>query len=265
MPTAIGALTVELKNNASLIIPDEVGIDPSAIGATFSVFSNGNNAGTVTAGGLTFNISNNAGTDESDLLANAISNCINDTDCNDIGAATTALPVSLFNWAASVQGNDIELSWSTTAELDNDFYLIEHSLDGRFFTEFIRVEGAGTTGQVTDYLHVHRKVTPGAHYYRLSQQDYDGHRTSLGILEVNVSSPGVTASPNPVSPGALLSLTTGTISDKEALLLDAHGRKLISFLLTQEGSPQLTIPSYLKNGIYLLRVGETTHRLVVQR
>ena len=100
-------------------------------------------------------------------------------------AAARALPISLLSWEAEVTGTGIDLNWASESETDNDFYLIEHSLDGRSFTELTRVPGQVSSEGTLTYTFHHANPGPGTHYYRLSQQDLDGTMTSFDVLTVN--------------------------------------------------------------------------------
>ena len=57
---------------------------------------------------------------------------------------------------------------------------VEHSRDGRRYTEIGRVLGAGTTQEPQDYSFVHEAPAQGLNYYRLRQVDYDGQHEYHG-------------------------------------------------------------------------------------
>jgi len=85
-----------------------------------------------------------------------------------------ALPVELISFTVKAAGKEAELRWATATEINNDYFAIEHSTDGRHFTEIGRVGGAGTTQQEQRYAFLHRSPAKGLNYYRLKQCDYDG-------------------------------------------------------------------------------------------
>ena len=76
--------------------------------------------------------------------------------------------------AKPIDRKSIELNWSTASEENNDYFSIQHSTDGRNFTELGWVEGAGTTFAAQEYHFMHKEAEKGMNYYRLQQFDFDG-------------------------------------------------------------------------------------------
>jgi len=99
-------------------------------------------------------------------------NTIDATPCND--SPNSPLPISLYAFTATPKSNTIQLHWRTATELNNDYMVVEHSTDGRRYSEIGRVLGAGTTQAPQDYRFTHEAPAPGLNYYRLRQVDYDG-------------------------------------------------------------------------------------------
>jgi hypothetical protein len=85
-----------------------------------------------------------------------------------------ALPITLQSLTATPKSNTTHLHWRTATELNNDYMAVEHSTDGRRYSEIGRVLGAGTTQEPQDYSFVHEAPAQGINYYRLRQVDYDG-------------------------------------------------------------------------------------------
>jgi hypothetical protein len=68
----------------------------------------------------------------------------------------------------------VELEWTTSTEINNEFFVIERSADGQNFQEIIRLKGAGTTYEQQSYAAKDYMPLKGISYYRLRQIDYDG-------------------------------------------------------------------------------------------
>jgi hypothetical protein len=79
----------------------------------------------------------------------------------------------------------VRLSWETYSEINNAFYAIEHSPDGHTFREIGRSYSAGTSAARSLYFIDHFTPIYGLNYYRLTQEDYDGTRTSSIIRVVD--------------------------------------------------------------------------------
>lgn len=99
----------------------------------------------------------------------------------------SVLPIELTRFYATAQGNKVQLHWETAAELNNDYFLIEQSIDGINFELLKEVNGAGNSNTALTYTSAHEGAT-GTTYYRLSQIDYDGKTTVYPPISVNIKS-----------------------------------------------------------------------------
>lgn len=90
------------------------------------------------------------------------------------GLGGVILPVvwSGFNITQSEAGTLIE--WSTSEEINNDYFLIQRSADGINFEDIGHVSGNGNTSVKQQYHALDRNPHFGMNYYRLKQVDYDG-------------------------------------------------------------------------------------------
>lgn len=84
------------------------------------------------------------------------------------------LPVELISFNVQLRGDVVQLSWETAWEVHNDYFAIEHSLDGRDFTQIGLRDGAHSSLGVLRYEFQHSIIKEGRHYYRLRQVDEDG-------------------------------------------------------------------------------------------
>lgn len=111
------------------------------------------------------------------------------------------LPVRLTSFTAVAAPNrSVQLAWNTASEINNDFFEVQHSVDGNTFTALGRVAGHRTTMQASAYSYV--DATPGAtatHYYRLRQVDLDGTSTFSPVQTVALA-PGSSAAQLVVAP-----------------------------------------------------------------
>jgi len=90
------------------------------------------------------------------------------------GVGETVLPVSLNNFKAKVLDDEVELSWSTAVETNNDYFQLERSENGRDFEAIARVEGANNSHSIQSYSSRDRNPNNGDNYYRLKQVDLNG-------------------------------------------------------------------------------------------
>ncbi|MCB9288654.1 MAG: T9SS type A sorting domain-containing protein [Lewinellaceae bacterium] len=94
------------------------------------------------------------------------------------------LPVELTTFTARPTRKGAELYWATATELNNDYFSIERSTDGKHFSEIGRVAGFGTTQEEHHYTFTDLTPAKGLNYYRLNQRDFDGGQEYSKVVSV---------------------------------------------------------------------------------
>lgn len=89
-------------------------------------------------------------------------------------AVIGSVPVELSSFSASVNGNDVTLSWMTATELNNSGFYIERSTVEENWNNLGFVEGHGTTTETQSYTFTDRDLPAGTYNYRVKQVDFDG-------------------------------------------------------------------------------------------
>ena len=168
-----------------------------------------------------------------------------------------ALPVELISFAGQLKAEQVELTWQTEVELNNDFFTLERSRDGINFEVIGSIRGAGnsTTSQRYDYL----DQTPynGLNYYRLSQTDFDGTKAYAGkIITVQVKKEReIVIYPNPVTAELHIDLGSSTSSNISYEVYDALGRIVRSNEVDTRNTTVFDLDvKDLETGLYLIKV-----------
>jgi len=102
----------------------------------------------------------------------------NDYDCGN-------LPITLISFSGEVQAAGDSIKWITASEINNDYYTLQHSIDGENFVTIAQIPGAGTSSDVNRYEYFNSIVVEGYNYYKLLQTDFDNITTEEGIIELN--------------------------------------------------------------------------------
>jgi hypothetical protein len=98
------------------------------------------------------------------------------------------LPVELMSFDAKGSGPTTNLlSWSTASERNNNYFMVENSVDGKSWTEIAKISGAGNSSAILHYQAHHIGIKLGTNYYRLSQVDYDGTTEVFDIISIDNS------------------------------------------------------------------------------
>jgi len=175
---------------------------------------------------------------------------------------TGSLPVQLTAFSATAApGRAVRLDWATASEVNNDYFEVQRSLDGRSFEVAGRVAGNGSSLQAHTYLFT--DAAPGVaatHYYRLRQVDHDGTSTFSPVQAIALaagSSPWLlSAAPNPTTPDNLrLHVQYGGAAAVPATLTvqGLLGQTLLTQAVTlQPGTTQLAPAAGLAPGVYWL-------------
>jgi dienelactone hydrolase len=94
-----------------------------------------------------------------------------------------ALPVILTNYKIlSAEKQGVTIGWTTTAELNNQYFSIERSTDGEHYSAIGKVNGTNlATG--SNYSFTDSRPVTGNNFYRLTQTDMDGRTNYFGVLK----------------------------------------------------------------------------------
>ncbi len=128
------------------------------------------------------------------------------------------LPIELAFFKAKANSESVLVEWKTASELNNDYFTVERSQDGRVFTPIERIPGAGNTTETKSYQYEDKKPIDGTSYYRLRQTDYDGTTKSFEPVSVKIESTKEeleirSFGPNPFSDGITLEVYSPVAGD----------------------------------------------------
>lgn len=95
------------------------------------------------------------------------------------------LPIELLSYSAQRNGNNIDVSWETSSEIDVDYFMIERSLFGDNWETIGQVKGAGTTNQNQMYSIIDQEAPNSECYYRLVENDLNGERINHAVKYIS--------------------------------------------------------------------------------
>jgi PKD repeat protein len=184
-------------------------------------------------------------------------------------AMESSLPIELLSFSGEVEKDKIRIDWQTINEINNDYYLIEKSSDGKNYSPLNEVEGAGTSYELNSYTIFDSEPSIGVNYYRLTQFDYNENFQTFDEIAI-LFGPDRTITkvfPNPVLENEIF-LDVITENSEKILfeLYDITGHKRMeSYLFLDKGINNKRIDmSGINSGIYFVRINrETIEKLVV--
>ncbi len=175
---------------------------------------------------------------------------------------TAILPIELKSFNAKSQENNVNLSWTTSMEENNDFFTLERSFDGKDFAAVTKINGAGDSAEEVAYNftdeNVTRIATANTAYYRLKQTDFDGTATFSDVISVNLENRNDLELTNVAVLGNELSVNfvSPTEGDTEISVYDLTGRMIATNnQVATEGynTTNLTLNTN-QTGIFIVRI-----------
>ena len=110
------------------------------------------------------------------------------------GSSSDPLPIVLLNFNAElVNKTNGFLTWMTASEINNNYFAVERSIDGKTWDKIGQVKGNGTTTDVHNYNYTDSNINllaVSVVYYRLKQVDYNGNYTYSAVRELNLDAIG---------------------------------------------------------------------------
>jgi len=100
-----------------------------------------------------------------------------------------ALPIELITFSGINYNNKNTLKWSTATETNNDYFTIEHSLNGSDWDPIANISGAKNSSSVKHYSSSFENPEKTINYYRLTQTDFDRQTKNSPVVVID-NSPG---------------------------------------------------------------------------
>ena len=184
------------------------------------------------------------------------------------------LPIELLFFDAKIKDDKVEITWSTASEINNDYFNIEKSQDGKNFEVIASINGSGTSNIQHDYSFIDKNPVKGTAYYRLKQTDYDGkyeYSYIVAVLYINNKDTEckLNVYPNPCIGKCIFLLEN--CENVKFSIFDALGNVVYSFepkeLDKGSGSFTFNVQGNLKPGMYIVRGLDTrvhTKKIIIK-
>lgn len=164
-----------------------------------------------------------------------------------------ALPVEWLTFSAAAQeGKSVQLEWTTFHEINNDYFAVERSLDGKSWESLKEMRGAGTSELPQGYSFTDEIAPVGLLYYRIRQTDLSGAFSYSEIRSVKMlHQQELVISPNPAH--NVVYLEMWGIEEAQVRLMNNLGKEL-EVPFTKEPGKVTFETSSLPSGIYYVEV-----------
>lgn len=175
------------------------------------------------------------------------------------------LPIVLLSFTARVAGDKVSLQWSTSQEVNNQYFTVVKTVDFESFQEVGRVESGGNSQMRQDYSMLDERPYVGRSYYRLKQTDFDGEVTFSEpvMIEFDGSAESnLVAYPNPFDGAEIEVEITGLkgLTEVPVVVYDQRGVVVYETILLNENSDALHhkifFQTKLSSGLYIIKSGK---------
>ncbi|HEX8357674.1 MAG TPA: ice-binding family protein [Segetibacter sp.] len=171
------------------------------------------------------------------------------------GTCSNLMPVTWLYFRGTPVKESVLLEWGTAKEVNNSFFSVEKSRDGRKFETLTTINAARDNGNIENaYSYTDRRPYTD-NYYRISQTDKDGKKTFFSILQVKMNSESFKANAY-LQQSFIYVETSGATPGKGMIdLYNIDGKKVSSqqIMLTKEAN-YYKVAKPLNKGLYLVSI-----------
>ncbi len=214
---------------------------------------------TTVGGGGTWSLTHSLGLSTSAADAITATQTTTNGSTSEFTSCTPPLPVELLNFDGWKQGEMNQLVWTTVQEINNDYFVLERSLDGINFSPIATINGAGTYFGTTKYYYEDYDIGIGTYYYRLRQVDFDGtvSYSDIILIQIESSLQIVNIFPHPVQVD--FNFIVSSLHDEKVTIevIDVLSKthiKYSEYLGSGNNFLRIDVPHHLASGVYILKV-----------
>lgn len=170
------------------------------------------------------------------------------------------LPVKLVSFEAAERNRLVTLNWITSAEIDHDYFEVEHSTDGRNYVAVGRVKNGVQSNNLKNYTFAHAQPGNGQNFYRLKIVSTFGLVEYSQVIRLNLQSlngASVRTYPNPFTDKVLIDVNMTQNAPVAITVSQTNGAPVKSInknLTAGKHTLQIDQLSSLPAGMYFITV-----------
>jgi hypothetical protein len=177
------------------------------------------------------------------------------------------LPIELVDFYSNSNDYQVTLYWQTLTEINNEYFEIEKSKDGKNFHSIAKIKGNGSTTNLSPYKFSYNETEKGCHYYRLKQVDFDGgfwysdiiYECTNSLMQNNFR-----IYPNPINfdyQQLKIANINGTQNLKQNAITITDIQGKVVFII-EDYEEEIILD--LEKGIYFINIERNTKKLIIK-
>ena len=179
------------------------------------------------------------------------------------------LPIELIKFDGYSQNAVNILTWTTATEINNDYFVVEHSSDAVNWNDIGSVQAAGNTNNVKDYSLIDAAPFSSITYYRLKQVDFNGQYQYSNVISISRSenfNSNYMIYPNPTR-DVLYVRNSGRIPKNTYLeIYNTIGQKVfLKELDSDTVSQSIILKEILSQGLYFISIYENSNKVYTEK
>lgn len=189
----------------------------------------------------------------------------NTTGSSPLGFVSMAmLPVNFTSFYISKSGQNIQLSWSTDKEINNNHFEVERSSDGLNWEKIALVFSTGNANNSNNYNYNDKTISSPVVYYRLRQVDINGRFMYSSIKTIRM---GENISPVKVygfEKNVVIDLNSSIKGNLVVSVVNNNGQ-VISKQTFSNPSYKINLGMNVTSGAYIVHVSDNKGWSVVRK
>jgi hypothetical protein len=184
-----------------------------------------------------------------------------------VNPTMTTLPIQLTSFTATPDNREVLLNWSTTGEVNTDYFTVQRSADGSSWEDLRQVAAAGNNNNA--YMAYDRSPLTGSSLYRLMITDKDGGTTWSAIIQVSFTENAARISVYPNPAVNYINISFSKPGNYTLTLVNEIGQVLATNLAANTGNLVWNV-SNLTPGIYFIQIrsqdgNSETRKIIIRR
>lgn len=175
-----------------------------------------------------------------------------------VNRLTAPLPVTLTNFTAECNQNEVDIHWVTKSEHNSEAFILEKSDDLEQWKKVGELPGAGNSNCTSNYHLTDLNRHDGVSYYRLVQRDFDGKTETFGPISVTCKpEEDMSIYPNPAENDFYVALSLNQqIENLTIEIIDINGKVVLNnqFNAVEGSNLSLFSTDKLQAGTYFVKV-----------